>query len=873
MDHLMGRLPTGIVTFLFTDIEGSTRLLQELGRDAYDRVQSHHADIMRDAIAEGSGVEIRTEGDSFFVVFDTPVGALGAAVAAQRAMVDTPIRVRMGLHSGEGRPGGDDYLGIEVNRAARIAAAGHGGQVLLSDATRALVEHALPDGVAIRDLGNHRLKDIAHSEHLFDLVVEGLPSDFPAPTTLDARPNNLPLQLSSFVGRDTEIAETVRLLGEHRLVTLTGPGGTGKTRLALEVATSLLPSFSDGVFFVDLASIAEPSLVAPAIGKTLGVNEQPGRELVDTLADHVASRELLLVPDNFEQVLEARSVVERLLGAAPRLRVLATSRTPLGLYGEQEHDVPPLGLPDPGGLPELDALSRSEAVALFITRARASKPDFEVTLENAPAVAEICARLDGLPLAIELAASRIKVLSPPAILSRLGHSLDLLTASARNLLERQRTLRGAIDWSYGLLDEPERRLFSRLSVFAGGAHLEAVEAVANPDGELSRDTLATLFSLVDKSLVRQTETEADEPRFRMLETIREFARDRCEVEWDGAATRRRHAEHYLGLAEAAEPHLSGASQVAWLDRLDRDQDNLQAALRWAIETDEPERAMAAAAGLWRFWQMRGHYSGGRDLLERLLARPGGRTAARAKAEDAAGSLAYWQREEDDAEAHYGEALAIYRELRDRRGIAQTTYDLAFIPLIRGIVEEGVPLLQEAISLYEELGDESAAARAKGDLGLFLMMSGDHRVALPLMEEALARTRQQGDLFRLADDLLRVSEAQRALGKHDEARRGHLEALDSMERAGAPEGIAAVLQIMASVESDLGRHQRAMRLFGAGRALAASIRGVDVPLPFQFADPVGDSRRAIGDEAVERALAEGRAMTWDQAVAYARTADD
>jgi predicted ATPase/class 3 adenylate cyclase len=877
----MTELPSGTVTFLFTDIEGSTTLLQRLGGDAYGRIQDDHADILRQAITREQGVEVRTEGDSFFAVFASPVGAIRAAVGGQRELAahrwpeDAAMRVRMGMHTGEGRLGGDDYVGIDVHRAARIAAAGHGGQVLLSDATRGLVEHDLPNGVSIRDLGDHRLKDIVHPEHLFDLVIEGLPSDFPALRTLDARPNNLPLQLTSFVGRADEIAETIRLLGEHRLVTLTGPGGTGKTRLALQVATELLPSFSDGAFFVDLAPIVDPDQVCPAICEALGVREEPGRDLIDTLVNRLAGKTLLLVLDNFEHLLEAAWLMDEVLGRVAEVRVLVTSRTRLGLYGEQEQLVPPLRLPDPRHPPEVDALSRYEAVALFMDRARTARSEFAVTNENAPAVAEICARLDGLPLAIELAASRIKVLSPDAILSRLRDSFDLLAASARNIPERQRTLRAAIGWSYGLLDEPGRRLFARMSVFFGGADLEAAEAVANPDGELGADILDGLASLVDRSLVRQTEAEAGEPRFGMLETIREYARDRCDLEWDGDATRRRHADHFLGLAEASEAHLTGENQVTWLDRLDRDHENIQAALRWAIDAGESDRGMRAAASVWRFWHLRGHIAAGLGWLEQLLASPVGRTAVRAKAEDAAGSLSYWQSNVPEMEGHYREALAIYRELGDRQGIAQATYDLAFVPLLRGSdLEEGERLLSDAIALYQELGDQDGMAKAKGDMGLILMMRGDYRAALPVLEDFLSLARTRGDTFRLADGLIRVADANRGLGDHDRARRGYLEALDVTERANTPGGVAAVLQLMASVDVDRGDHQRAMRLFGAGMAIAESIGDTDViAAPYEFADPVGDARKAIGDEATDRALAEGRAMSRDEAVAYARSVDD
>jgi predicted ATPase/class 3 adenylate cyclase len=864
----MARLPTGTVTFLFTDIEGSTRLLQELGPDRYERLQDDHAEIVRKAIAAEQGTELRTEGDSFVVVFPTPAGALRAAVGAQRDLAETEIRVRMGLHTGEGRLGGDDYVGIDINRAARIASSGHGGQVLLSDTTRSLVEHDLPDGVAIRDLGAHRLKDIEHPEHLFDLAIDGLPSDFPPPRTLDARPTNLPQQLTAFVGRKELVAETIRLLGEQRLVTLTGPGGTGKTRLAQAAAADLLPSYPDGVCFVDLAPLGDPDAVPVAVARALGLREEPGRALIDTVSDHVAEREVLLIPDNFEHVLDATPVVEHLLQAGPRLRILATSRSPLGLYGEQELPVPPLALPDPTGAPEVETMAASEAVALFVDRARRVSPDFELTDQNVATVAEICARLDGLPLAIELAASRIKVLPPEAILARLSRSSDLLTTEARNLPTRQRTLRAAMDWSYGLLDEPDRRLFARLSVFVGGADLEAVEAVVDGDHDL--DVLQGLGSLIDHSLVRRIETNAGGPRFDMLRTIREYARERCELEWDEEATRRRHAEHFLTLAEAAGPHLDGRGQMGWLDRLDREQGNVEAALRWAGDHD-PERGMLAAAGMWRFWQVRGDVATGRDLLEGLLALPGERSVPRAVGEDAVGSLAYWQSDGEGAERHYREALAIARELGDRRVIAQATYDLAFVPMILGTgFEESARLLPEAVELFESLGDEERAVRARGDLGLFMLIAGDHRAALPLLEESLARTRERGDVFHVADDLLRLAEANRFLGNLDDARRDQLEALEIMERANAPGGIAAVLQIMASVDSDLGRHERAMRIFGSADSFTERAGGFSEPPPFQFADPVGAARQAIGDEATERAMAEGRAVSREEALAYARS---
>src|SRR5829696_8711081 len=540
---VMADPPTGTVTFLFTDIEGSTGLLQALG-DRYPAVLDEHAAILRKAVADTGGVEVSTHGDAFFVVFTSPAAAVRAAVAAQLALAahdwspGPPVRVRMGLHTGEGTRGGDDYAGLDVHRAARIADAAHGGQVLVSGTTRALVEQTLPDGATLRDLGPHRLRGLAEPERLHQLAGGGLADEFPPPRTLDARPGNLPHQLSSFVGREAEIAEVERLLGETRLLTLTGPGGSGKSRLALAVAADLLPRFQDGAWFVDLAPVADPALVPAAVANTLGVPEAADRPILDGLKQHLRDRELLLVADNFEQVAEAGPVLEELLGAAPRVRAIVTSRMVLSLQGEQEYAVPPLPVPDPDRLPrDLAELEAMAAVRLFRERAAAASPRFVLTAANAPVVAEVCARLDGLPLAIELAATRTKVLTPEQILDRLKRRLALLTSGPRSLPKRQQTLRAAIAWSYDLLDEAERRLFARLSVFTGGWTFEAAEAVCEPEA-FGLDALDGLTSLVDQSLVRRVELPGRPARFSMLETIREFGLEQLEASGELEPVRR-----------------------------------------------------------------------------------------------------------------------------------------------------------------------------------------------------------------------------------------------------------------------------------------------------------------------------------------------
>ncbi|HEY8922204.1 MAG TPA: adenylate/guanylate cyclase domain-containing protein, partial [Candidatus Limnocylindria bacterium] len=477
----MTEIPTGTVTFLFTDIEGSTRLAQDLG-DAWPPLLERHRQIARAAWAEQRGVEIGTEGDSFFVVFTSAPQAVAAAVAAQRGLAaeawpaDGQVRSRMGLHTGEGVLSGGSYVGLDVHRAARIRSAGHGGQVLLSATTRALVEGALPDGVTLREMGEHRLKDLSRPERIWDLVIDGVRSDFPALSTLNAVPNNLPMQLTSFLGRQREIAEGRQLLIDGRLLTLTGPGGTGKTRLSLQIAADATDRFPDGIYFVPLGTISQSDLVLPTIAQAVGLVD-PGPQALDRLVEHIGAKCFLLVLDNFEQVNDAAPQIAELLVRAPKISVLVTSRSPLRVSGEREYPVPPLGVPDPRHLPDLEQFSTYESVALFVERAMAVRPDFAVTSANAPAVAEICVRLDGLPLAIELAAARVRVLTPQAIMDRLGDRLKLLSGGSRDLPERQQTLRGAIAWSHDLLDEADQRVFARFAVFAGGATLDAVERV------------------------------------------------------------------------------------------------------------------------------------------------------------------------------------------------------------------------------------------------------------------------------------------------------------------------------------------------------------------------------------------------------------
>jgi predicted ATPase/class 3 adenylate cyclase len=868
-------LPTGTVTFLFSDIEGSTRLLQQLG-DGYAAVRDEHAAIVRRAVAEAGGVEVSTEGDSFFVAFASPVAAVAAAVAIQRGLAAhdwspaPAVAVRIGLHTGDGVLGGDNYVGLDVNRAARIAAAAHGGQVIVSGATRALVEQALPDGTALRDLGRHRLKDLDLPEQLHDLVVEGLPADFPDPRTLDARPNNLPPQLTSFIGREDELAEARRLLGRARLLTLTGPGGTGKSRLALQLAADLLEELGDGAFFVDLAPVTDPALVPSAVAKALRVPEAAGRPLLEAVKDHLRDRRLLLVVDNFEQVVAAAPVLEELLAAAPGLLVVATSRVALALRGEQEYLVPPLELPDPGRLPDLDALAGNEAVRLFVERAQAVRPGFRLTDRNARAVAEICARLDGLPLAIELAATRTKVLAPEEMLPRLRQRLAILTAGARTLPDRQRTLRDAIAWSYDLLGDAEQRLFARLTVFTGGWTLAAAAAVCDPE-ELGLDPLDGLTSLVDQSLVRRTTPPGGQPRFAMLETIREFGQERLRAGGDHDPVLARHADWFLDLAVEAEPHLTAEDQGEWLDRCDAEHANLRAALRWAIDAGQAQRAQEAAGALWRFWLQRGHLHEGRRWLEEVLALPEGQapTPARAKALTAIGGLAWWQEDIAAARRSYQEALAVERGLGDPARTAEALYNQAFVLGAEGDIDGAHAMFEESLALYRRIGDERGATQAAWMLILKDASAGDWDPPLAAAEEAVASWRRLGDRFRLADTLLWTGVVYAMVGRPADARAAITEALELFQAVDSATGIATVVLGLAYLARWEERYQDAVRLAGAADALRERVGGRP---PSEFlagflGDPDAEARAHLPGDAAERAWAAGRAMTTDQALAF------
>jgi predicted ATPase len=696
-------LPSGTVTFVFTDVEGSTKLLHKLGAEAYAQALAEHRRLLREAFSAHDGVEVDTQGDAFFYAFPSAPRAVAAAAAATDALSAGLIRVRVGLHTGEPRLTAEGYVGEDVHLGARIAAAGHGGQVLLSRQTRELV-----DGEVL-DLGEHRLKDFAEPVWLFQLGSERFP---PLKTISNT---NLPRPASSFVGRELELKEVTALLKDQaRLVTLSGPGGSGKTRLALEAAAELVPEFRNGVFWVGLTSLRDPALVIDTVSQTLGVK--------DGLAEHVGERDMLLLLDNFEQVVDAAPELAALVEACPTLKLLVTSRELLRVRGEVEYVVPPLAL--------------AEAIELFCARAQ---------LDPSDEIAELCRRLDSLPLAVELAAARTSVLSPAQILERLAKRLDLLKGG-RDAEARQQTLRATIQWSHDLLNRAEQLLFARLSVFVGGCTLDAAEAVSNTD-------LGLLQSLVDKSLLRHTNE-----RFEMLETIREYALEHLETSGEAEELRCRQADYFLALAEEAEPHLRGLSTDEWLARLEHDHDNLRAALDWLEASGDAELVLRLAGALAPFWGTKGQIAEGRRRLDNALRIDQRPTAARAKVLNGAADLAYGSGDPATARLHAEEALALNRELGDRWGAALSLFNLGYAAAVEAdlavnqqladerarLYRESQSFHEQSVELFEELDDEHYALMAMYQLSYAQIQLGNHERGMELREVILRRARATGD---------------------------------------------------------------------------------------------------------------------------------
>jgi len=811
-------LPAGTVTLVFTDIEGSTNLLHELGAEAYADALAEHRRLLREAFGRHGGVEVDTQGDAFFYAFSTAAGAVQAAEEGREALRAGPIHVRVGIHTGTPHVTGEGYIGEDVHRSARIGAAGHGGQVLLSEETRRSAR--LDDDASVLDLGEHRLKDFAQPVRIFQLGTERFP---PLKTISNT---NLPRPASSFVGREREVAEVVALLRDGaRLVTLTGPGGSGKTRLSIEAAAELVPDQKAGTFWVELAPIRDPALVTDEIAKTLGA--------ADGLADHIGEREMLLVLDNLEQVIEAGPELASLVESCPDLKVLTTSRELLRVRGEIEYPVQPLAEPD--------------AVELFLERAGGEADD---------TVRELCRALDDLPLAIELAAARASVLSPAQILERLSQRLDLLKGG-RDADPRQRTLRRAIEWSHDLLDDGEQRLFARMAVFAGGCTFETAEQVADAN-------LDTLQSLVDKSLLRRTED-----RFWMLETIREFALERLEASGEANEMRRRHAEHFLDLSEEAEPHLIRESLQrlgAWHERMESELDNLRAALDRFEADGDGERAVRMAGALAWFWEQRGQFAEGRRRTESALAAEDRPTAARARAMSGAALLAALMGDPATATSHAEEALALHRELGDPWRIADAVHALGYAKAEGGDMLGARELFEESARLLREAGDEDYAMWLTRSLGWTYHDTGDLEGAREIHERNLRRARELDNpgveattLAVLGTILIDEGRPEEAFPLLESAYGLHRDLGESLE-------VATDLSRLAAALAATGETEQAVELSSLSDALREEL-GARVPWVERMAEEtLASVREQLDPAAFDHAWDRGRRLTLDNAVA-------
>jgi predicted ATPase/class 3 adenylate cyclase len=862
-------LPTGTVTFLFTDIEGSTRLVETL-QGRWSAVLDTHDSLVGEAIEGRGGIVVNTEGDAVFAVFPSALDGVLATVDAQRALArgDWPdgvsVRVRMGLHTGQGTLGARDYIGLDVHRAARVAASGHGGQIVLSQATAALAERDLPHDVGLRDLGKHRLKDLTEPETLFDLEISGLADEFPQLRTLEAVPNNLPTQVTSFVGRRHELDEVRRLLETKHVVTLTGPGGTGKTRLAIQVGAESSDDFGDGVFFADLSPIAGSDVVPSQILDAIGVTGSQGDAAPnEVLVKHMAGMQILLIVDNFEHVVEAAPLISELVKSAPRSRFLVTSRSPLRISGEQTYPVEPMTVRTDSASPGL-----SEAIELFEERARSVRPGFEVTPGNQSAVARLVERLDGLPLAIELVASRVRLLSVETILARLD--AKMVGSGPVDLPERQRTLDGAIGWSHDLLGDAEQRLFARLSVFAGPARVLELEKVCGDGIEI--EVLDGLEALADQSLIRIVADEA-EPRYGMLHVIREYAARRLGESEEEGEIRARHLDVYTALAEEASAHLQGADRREWLNRLAAAHDNLRAASDWALETGEVDEIRRLSSSVWRFWQARGHLHEARGRLQTAVDLPGGDPALRAKALEALGGVLWWQGKSEDCLAAYEEAVTLQREVGEPSDIANALYNHALALGFTGAEDsverrDALAALEEAQAIYQDADDFNGLGNTSWGRGLILgLIGGDDEMGLLEWKRSIDYYRQAGNEFGMGWALFELAWLHRRRHEPESAWPYVRSGLELFAHHHDVSAVVLFIAIATGVASDLGDEERAARLGGAFHAQRQSAGSEIMDHEATRVEELADERLEALSGDLRDAYVEGADMSFEEAVAY------
>ena len=866
---------SAITTFLFTDIEGSSQLWE---RDS-ERMRlalARHDAIVRDAVEGHNGVVVKMSGDGVHAAFDDPVDALGAALAIQAGLADTAatngivLRVRAGLHAGRAERRDNDFFGSVVNRAARISNAAHGGQILLSHAVAALAGSRLPEGVTLRELGSMRLRDLASPERIHQVMHATLREKFPALRTLEATPNNLAQQLTTFVGRKRELEEVRALLSNTRLLTLLGAGGIGKTRLSQQLAADVLDDFPDGVWFVELAPLSDPRLVPQSVAFVLGVKEEAGHPVVEALVKHAKDRRLLVILDNCEHLVQAcAELATQLLQSGPHLKILASSRESLRVAGEATYPVPALAVPDPGTTTTLPAMTQYEAVLLFVDRAVAAQPGFQLTEQNVAAVADICQRLDGIPLALELAAARVRTLSVEAIAARLTDRFRLLSGGNRTAMPRQQTLRALIDWSYDLLTESERTLLRRLAVFAGGWTLEGAEAVGSAGEIGEHDVIDLLSNLVEKSLVSM---DAEGQRYRLVETVRQYAQERLDEAGEAGATRTRHLAFYLAMAERASPELVGPEQGTWLARLDLDGENLLAAHAWCDEVEG-----GAELGLRLIFAVK-LYMINRGLIALLnratleaLARPGaqGRTVTRCRVLHSAGQVCVLTNRIEAAKPYLEESLSIAREIQDGVRAAMVLEELGSVAEAQGDLVAARSYFEQALVLAEKLGNARALAAASNQLAQLCRMEGDLNIAESLYEKVLDLSRSMADRESIAVALLNLAMVSIGRGIPDHARVMLIEALAIAHETGSKPVGQSVLDVAAGLAALRKEWERVARWSGAAEAQIARTGIQRDPSDDAFLRPrVAQTREALGSPKFDKAALAGRALAYEDAFAEA-----
>ena len=935
----MAALPSGTVTFLFTDIEGSTTLWEQ-HPEAMRSALARHDTLLRQAIETNHGTVFKTVGDAFCAAFAHAPDALMAALDAQLALQRQtwqetgPLKVRIGLHTGEAEERAGDYFGPTPNRVTRLQAIGYGQQTLLSQAAYQLVRDDLPKDVTLLDRGQHGLKDLLAPEHVWQLLHPSLPSTFPPLKSLESLPTNLPRQITSFIGREKEMADVKQLLASTPLLAVLGTGGAGKTRLALQVGADSLDHYTDGVWLLELAALSQPDLLLQTITTVLGLREEAGDSLLLTVQNYLRDRQVLLILDNCEHLLDACArLADMLLRTCPRVRILATSREGLGIAGEQIYRLASLALPEPEDASGLENLAEVEAVSLFVERACAVRPDFTLTLHNAPSVAQLCIRLDGIPLALELAAARVRVLPVEQIEARLNDRFRLLTGGSRTALPRQQTLRALMDWSYDLLDEPERRLLRRLSVFAGGWTLEAAEAVCTdaesegkagaegspslPDYLLSpEEALDLLTHLVDKSLVVYMDQEGT-GRYRFLETVRQYARERLQESNEAARIRDRHLAYFLQFAEVALTHILGPEQKQWLRRLEKDHDNLRAALTWAEGAEDgAEAGLRITGALWRFWDVHDYWQEGLDRYEAALNHPGAAapTRLRAIALQGAGSLARNQANYPKAREMVEEALRIRTALEDRPGMALALNNLGSIDWRQGHFEQAQEKYEASLAIRREYQDKQGIAACLLNLGALSEDRGDNAAAQRFYRESLALLREKGDqgnLTILLTNLGNLAVSRKEFGQaHDYyeegltiartiedryaialalVNRGHLfclqqefeqsrkalhECLQICQEIREKRLMAYVLEESGLLAAALQQARRALRLWAAAGRLRLELGAPLAPKEqveqAQQSEPL---RIALGADLAAKFWAEGHSLTLEQAAEYALSSSE